>query len=68
MIDSQALQVKLLQKKLASPLAIIISLKTLMADNLKLTWGDVQADLRLCCLHMAKTGFLMTWLKYQLSP
>ena len=22
----------------------------------------MQADLRLCCLHMAKTGFLMTWL------
>ena len=28
-------------------------------------WGseaDAQADLRLCCLHMAKTGFHMTWL------
>ena len=24
---------------------------------------DVQADLRLCCSHMAKTGFLTTWLK-----
>ena len=23
---------------------------------------DAQADLRLCCLHIAKTGFLMTWL------
>ena len=23
---------------------------------------DAQADLRLCCSHMAKTGFLMTWL------
>ena len=23
---------------------------------------DVQADLRLCCSHMAQTGFLMTWL------
>ena len=25
-------------------------------------WGYGQADLRICCLHMAKTGFLMTWL------
>ena len=24
---------------------------------------DVQADLRLCCFHRAKTGFLMTRLK-----
>ena len=24
--------------------------------------ADAQADLHLCCLHMAKTGFLMTWL------
>ena len=23
-----------------------------------------QADLHLCCLHVAKTGFLMTWLLY----
>ena len=23
---------------------------------------DAQADLHLCCSHMAKTGFLMTWL------
>ena len=23
---------------------------------------DAQADVRLCCSHMAKTGFLMTWL------
>ena len=27
--------------------------------------ADVQADLRLCCSHMAKTGFLMTWLNLQ---
>ena len=26
--------------------------------------ADAQADLRLCCSHMAKTGFLMTWLNY----
>ena len=25
----------------------------------------LQADLRLCCSHMAKTGFLMTWLKFE---
>ena len=25
---------------------------------------DAQADLHLCCSHMAKTGFLMTWLNY----
>ena len=24
--------------------------------------ADAQADLRLCCSHTAKTGFLMTWL------
>ena len=24
--------------------------------------ADAQADLRLCCSHMAKTGFFMTWL------
>ena len=24
--------------------------------------ADAQADLRLCCSHMTKTGFLMTWL------
>ena len=24
--------------------------------------ADAQADLRLCCSHMAKAGFLMTWL------
>ena len=24
--------------------------------------ADAQADLRFCCLHMAKTSFLMTWL------
>ena len=23
---------------------------------------DAQADLRLCCSHMTKAGFLMTWL------
>ena len=23
---------------------------------------DVQADLRLCCSHMARAGFVMTWL------
>ena len=23
---------------------------------------DAQADLHLCCSHMVKTGFLMTWL------
>ena len=27
-------------------------------------YADAQADLRLCCSHMAKTDFLMTWLKY----
>ena len=26
-------------------------------------YADAQADLCLCCLYMAKTGFLMTWLK-----
>ena len=26
--------------------------------------ADAQAELRRCCSHMAKTGFLMTWLKY----
>ena len=25
---------------------------------------DGQAHLHLCCLHMAKTGFLMTWLMF----
>ena len=28
---------------------------------------DAQADLHLCCLHMAKTGFFMTWLRLSLS-
>ena len=28
---------------------------------------NAQADLYLCCLHMAKTGFLMTWLRLSLS-
>ena len=28
---------------------------------------DAQADLRLCCSHMAKTGFLMTWLNWDLE-
>ena len=28
---------------------------------------NAQADLHLCCLHMAKTGFLMTWLRLSLS-
>ena len=27
--------------------------------------ADGQADLRLCYSHMAKTGFLMTWLNYE---
>ena len=27
---------------------------------------DAQADLHLCCSHMAKTGFLMTWLIYSM--
>ena len=26
---------------------------------------DAQADVCLCCSHMAKTGFLMTWLSYE---
>ena len=33
----------------------------------KRCWSDcveAQADLRLCCSHMDKTGFLMTWLIY----
>ena len=29
--------------------------------------ADAQADLRLCCSHMAKTGFLMTWLIWKLK-
>ena len=29
--------------------------------------ADAQADLRLCCLHMAKTGFLMTGLILHIS-
>ena len=28
---------------------------------------DAQADLRLCCSHMAKTGFLMKWLTCLIS-
>ena len=28
---------------------------------------DAQADLHLCCLHMAKTGFLIMWLRLSLS-
>ena len=35
-------------------------------------WSDcagAQVDLLLCCLHMAKTGFLMTWFMcYSLNP
>ena len=27
--------------------------------------ADAQADLRLCCLHMTWTGFLITWLKWR---
>ena len=30
--------------------------------------ADAQADLRLCCSHMAKAGFVMTWLRYILQP
>ena len=26
--------------------------------------ADAQADLCLCCSHMAKAGFLMTWLNF----
>ena len=26
---------------------------------------DAQADLRICCLHMGKIGFLMAWLIYK---
>ena len=29
--------------------------------------ADAQADLRLSCSHMAKTGFHMTWLNYELA-
>ena len=29
------------------------------------TRGIIQADLRLCCSHTAKAGFLMTWLNYE---
>ena len=32
--------------------------------NNKGTDQTAQADLQLCCSHMAKTGFLMTWLQY----
>ena len=28
---------------------------------------DAQSDLHLCCSHMAKTGFLMTWLICQIE-
>ena len=37
---------------------IILSRQRITTDQ------DAQADMHLCCSHMAKTGFLMTWIIY----
>ena len=44
---------------------IILSRQRTTKVLIRLDCTDAQADLRLCCSHMAKTGFLMTRLRWK---
>ena len=41
-----------------------IETRGIILTRQRTTKADAQTDLRLCCSHMAKAGFLMTWLIY----
>ena len=38
-----------------------IETRGIILSKQRIRKADAQADLRLCCSHMAKTGFLKTW-------